>query len=446
MQILFSPVGTTDPVRNCRDGACLHILRHYQPDQVVLYYTAEMAAREEKTHMYTLGVKHVRPGCLIQEIRSGITNAHLYDAYLHHLPQAVFDVHRAYPEAEILLNLSSGTPQIKAILAIMATEYDWCRGIQVASPEKRSNVYATPVQDTEDIEELLTCNEDDEAETENRCSEPHLEVLRLYREKYELMSLVNQYEYTGAWAFCKGNPGIPESTKKLIHFAMYRADLQTKAAQQIMRKYQGNKLFPIEKNAETLTEYLLTMQIHQEKSQYAHLMVQLSPFLYELFLAYVKTNITIPVLDYREKVRGKRILRRETLLQKPLGRELVAFLDEKFHSTYYDSELSFILLYQIFDFAGQQGAVADAEKHASFMGDSLMNEQNIENIRKLRNNTAHEIVNVTKDIVIQRTGMNPGDIIQSCWHLLSLTCGQEINRQRMAYKQINQWIENTLKP
>ena len=32
MKILFSPIGTTDPVRNCRDGACLHILRHYHPD------------------------------------------------------------------------------------------------------------------------------------------------------------------------------------------------------------------------------------------------------------------------------------------------------------------------------------------------------------------------------------------------------------------------------
>ena len=53
MKILFSPIGTTDPVRNCRDGACLHILRHYHPDKVVLYFTAEMEKRERNTHMYT---------------------------------------------------------------------------------------------------------------------------------------------------------------------------------------------------------------------------------------------------------------------------------------------------------------------------------------------------------------------------------------------------------
>lgn len=446
MQILFSPVGTTDPVRNCRDGACLHILRHYHPDKVILYYTAEMEEREDKNHMYTLGVEHVQPGCPIQEIRSGITDAHLYDAYLHHLPQAVFDVHREHPEAEILLNLSSGTPQIKVILAIMATEYSWCRGIQVASPERRSNVYAMPVQDKEDIEVLLNCNEDDEADAENRCSEPHLEVLRFYREKYELMSLVNQYEYTGAWAFCKGNLGVPNDTKKLIRFSMYRANLQTKEAQQIMRKYRGQQLFPFEKEVESLTEYLLTMQINQEKGQYANLMVQLSPFLYELFLAYTKKNIKIPILNYREKIHGKRLLRRETLQQKPLGEELVSFLDDAFGSPYKDGELSFIFLYQVFVFAGQHGAVVDAERHTAFMKEPLMELKNIDNVRKLRNNTAHEIINVTQETIVQRTGMNPNNIIQSCWHLLSLTYGKEINRQRMAYKQLNKWIEDTLQP
>lgn len=238
--------------------------------------------------------------------------------------------------------------------------------------------------------------------------------------------------------------GIPDGTKKLIRFAMFRADLQTKAALQIMRKYQGQQLFPMDKDAEMLTEYLLTMQIHQEKSQYANLMVQLSPFLYELFLAYLKMNITIPILSYREKIGGKRILRRKTLLHKPLGTELVSFLDEKFGSPYRDGELSLILLYQIFAFAGQKNAIVNLERHTDFMKNSLIN--HIDNIRKLRNNAAHEIVNVTKETVMKRTGMNPSEIIQSCWQLLSLTYGPEINRQRMAYKNINQWIEDTLKP
>ena len=41
-RILFSPVGGTDPIKYCSDGSMLHICRHYQPDEVVLYLSKEM--------------------------------------------------------------------------------------------------------------------------------------------------------------------------------------------------------------------------------------------------------------------------------------------------------------------------------------------------------------------------------------------------------------------
>ena len=39
MKVLFSPIGNSDPWSNDRDGAMLHIVRHYQPDIVVLFFT-----------------------------------------------------------------------------------------------------------------------------------------------------------------------------------------------------------------------------------------------------------------------------------------------------------------------------------------------------------------------------------------------------------------------
>ena len=41
-RILFSPVGGTDPIKYCSDGSMLHICRHYQPDEVVLYLSKEI--------------------------------------------------------------------------------------------------------------------------------------------------------------------------------------------------------------------------------------------------------------------------------------------------------------------------------------------------------------------------------------------------------------------
>lgn len=37
MKVLFSPIGNTDPWSNERDGAMLHIVRHYRPEKVILF-------------------------------------------------------------------------------------------------------------------------------------------------------------------------------------------------------------------------------------------------------------------------------------------------------------------------------------------------------------------------------------------------------------------------
>ena len=58
-KVLFSPIGNTDPIRECYDGACLHIVRHYQPDEVVLFFTKEMWEREQANHCYTRAIAHV---------------------------------------------------------------------------------------------------------------------------------------------------------------------------------------------------------------------------------------------------------------------------------------------------------------------------------------------------------------------------------------------------
>jgi hypothetical protein len=41
-QVLLSFLGTTDPIRGERDGAMLHILRHYRPEVVCLLFTPEV--------------------------------------------------------------------------------------------------------------------------------------------------------------------------------------------------------------------------------------------------------------------------------------------------------------------------------------------------------------------------------------------------------------------
>ena len=40
--VLFSPIGTSDPIRSQSDGPMLHIVRHLKPEAVWLFLTKEM--------------------------------------------------------------------------------------------------------------------------------------------------------------------------------------------------------------------------------------------------------------------------------------------------------------------------------------------------------------------------------------------------------------------
>ena len=69
--VLFSPIGTTDPIREYYDGPMLHIVRHYLPHKVYLYYTREMDRKREiiKQALKPFNVN-------IEEIITDIQNPH----------------------------------------------------------------------------------------------------------------------------------------------------------------------------------------------------------------------------------------------------------------------------------------------------------------------------------------------------------------------------------
>ena len=143
MRILFSPLGDTDPVRGCYDGAMLHIVRHYQPERIVLFYTHDMAEKERHDHRYTRAVQRLAPECQIEEVFTEIRDAHLYESFSRILPQEVLRIRETYPGSTLLLNLSSGTPQMKTVLAMLASDMEHCIGVQVAAPARHSNCSKT---------------------------------------------------------------------------------------------------------------------------------------------------------------------------------------------------------------------------------------------------------------------------------------------------------------
>ena len=438
MRILFSPLGDTDPVRGCYDGAMLHIVRHYQPERIVLFYTHDMAEKERHDHRYTRAVQRLAPECQIEEVFTEIRDAHLYESFSRILPQEVLRIHETFPGSTLLLNLSSGTPQMKTVLAMLASDMEDCIGVQVAAPTRHSNRANEATQDAEDIDALLENNFDNEEGAENRCEEPPLSAFHYYAERSRILSLIDSYEYAAAGKIARRSALVPPEASLLLSHAERRSMLLTEEAKAVLREYGGKKLFPFTGKTEELVEYFLMMQIDQETGRLSNLMLRMIPFLYEFLREYTAKNLTIPIRSLCEPRSGVRLLVRERLAAQE--KELLAALDREFPYGYRDQPLSFYLLSLCCTYAGEAQRVRDAKLHTAVMVEL----ESIADIRQLRNEAAHEIVNVTEDRFRQKVGMGSQEAVSCFCRMLALVYGDKVRAMRSTYRDLNVWIGQAL--
>ena len=445
-RILFSPIGTTDPVstKNFYDGGCLHVLRHYKPERIVLFFTKEMGEIERNEERYTTAIRHVTPDCIIDPpIYTDIVDASQYEEFSQILPRAVQDLLQKYPEHEILLNLSSGTPQIKTVLAMLAADNERCIGIQTVTPEGRAN---NPQKLTpEELHTLLEMNEEKECEAERRCNEPQLKIFRYHAEKNRIISLLRTYEYNAALTLARSSSLVPADAKQLLKHAAARTDLLPDKARKILAEYNGQKLFLFTGEEELLIEYFLIMQIDQENDHLSNFMLRISPFLDKFLLDYVQKNVrggrqnpqNILNLSRYIKRKGGYRLERERIEQA--APKLLTRLDREYGG-YKDSDLSFTLLISYCDYMQEEGLTKDTKLHDDMMAEL----GKLGDIRILRNNVAHQITNVTRESFQKVTQMTPPALMAIFTQMLTLVYGGKVKEALTTYSRINGWLEEAL--
>ena len=445
-RILFSPIGSTDPIKNCHDGACLHIVRHYQPERVLLFFTKEMGDTEQNDHRYTTAIKHVAPDCIIDPpIYTDIVDPSRYEAFSQILPQTVADLLEKYPDHEILLNLSSGTPQIKTVLAILAADNDRCIGIQTVTPVRAANDHKMVMTEKE-IQDLIASNYDNEPETESRLEEPPLSVFRYYSERNRIVALIRSYEYQAALMLAEQSPRVPEEAKVLLRHAAKRVALLPAEARAILSSYRDTELFFFKGyKEESLIEYFLIMQIDQENDHLSNFMLRISPFLDKFLLDYVQKNVrggrqnpkNILNLSRYIKRKGSYRLERERI--KQAAPKWLTRLDRKYRG-YKDSDLSFTLLIYYCDYMQEEGLTKDTKLHDDMMAEL----GKLGNIRDLRNNVAHQITNVTRESFQEVTQMTPPALMAIFTQMLILVYGGKVKEALTTYSRINSWLEEAL--
>lgn len=433
MSILYTPAGDTDPIRDCYDGAILHIIRTYKPTLVRIFLSAEMVAKEEARQIYSKAIKYNAPDCKIEFIKTDIVDVQLMEKLVP-LAEGFMQLRKEYPDEEILLNLSSGTPQMKTVMSFLATDFENVRAIQVDSPQKGSNRSAHATQDNEDIDAVIENNFDNVDDYTCRCHEAPLALLRRYSIRHQLISLVSSYEYSAALAlYSKNKAFFTEQTGKLLQHADLRSKLQVNEAFKVTGKPLNSN-----KDVRLLNEFFMVMELRQKKGDLAEFIVKLTPFLYGLMLYYFEHRASIRPKDFcYERKRANDGLKISTRRLESVAPQALQYLDDLMFANggFRDrTDLSFSNMLSILY------KLPETDKELLEVLEPLREVE-----RRHRNNLAHTITNVTDDLLkTTEPRLSSSQIVQKLRKAFMLVMQEEQIYKRNVYDDLNQHIIATL--
>lgn len=271
MKILISAVGTTDPISNNHDAALLHIARNYRPDKIVLVYSQEMMVKQDLINKVLLSIEGYNP---IIEIDSTILNndeVFLFDKMYEVMGQIVQKY--TNDDNEIILNLSSGTPQIISALFALNRINDYnTQAIQVATPKKGANKEYKDLTESE-IEALIVENQDNSLEFVDRSIKDKSEKFTQALVKRHLRSLIASFDYQAAEAIINRKEYNKLLSKKKI--AYIREKLYD-----FSRVFKNQSIlsdilsFPLDDSQKKALNYYLMIDVLKEREHIADVLIK----------------------------------------------------------------------------------------------------------------------------------------------------------------------------
>lgn len=269
MKILISAVGTTDPISNNHDAALLHIARNYRPDKIVLVYSQEMMVKQDLINKVLLSIEGYNP---IIEIDSTILNndeVFLFDKMYEVMGLIVQKY--TNDDDEIILNLSSGTPQIISALFALNRINDYnTQAIQVATPKKGANKEYKDLTDSE-IDALIVENQDNSLDFVDRSIKDKSEKFSQALVKRHLRSLIASYDYQAAEAIINRK----EDTKSLSNIKKIR-----KKISDFSRVFKNQCLLsdilslPLDDSQKKALNYYLMIDVLKEREHIADVLIK----------------------------------------------------------------------------------------------------------------------------------------------------------------------------
>ena len=455
--VLVTTVGKTDPIRSEHDGPLLHIVRHYRPEKVFLILTEEIEQDEAIYHHNEQAIHMLDPNCSVECIFTGIRDAHSYDFLSDKFLDICNKIKRGCQEEKILLNISSGTPQMETVMCMIAiAEPKRYIPIQVFSPQNHSNNTAVFNPKRDLLEEWFECNLDnlesgeDGEKNQNRCHIPGLLNFRKPIIQFQIESLIENYDYAGAFQlYTENSEFFTEESGKLLKHAMKRLNLEYEAANSLARESgEYAALYPVARSdINRLLDFYNSIRIKQLRGELNDFALRLEIMAAQLGIYILEKHMNISI----ENIASGRGQKNSTVMF--LSQEkcrtyipgLEQYLDEQFSDTKQGRfewgrainalSIAYIITYMcgLDKFAKYKNCAEELRGWAKLSGE-------------VRNPAAHTIVAITDEDIRRSYSKGSAALCKTMKTILQQIFGNEAKAEAFEiYETINHKCKQILK-
>ena len=303
-RILFSPVGSTDPIAGQHDGAILHIARNYDLDEIYLYLSKEMCELDQKDDRYGYCLERLKESTgktfIVKKIcRPELTEVHIFDFFMKEFRDIVNQILNE-ADCELYLNVSSGTPAMKSALQLIGTIVEKpMKTIQVVTPSRKYNEHREDVKGEYDVELQWELNMDNQFPYENRCSISTDVNLAAELKKEAIKKQIVAYDYLAALSLAEDiELFLDPRAMRLLEAMESRIKLDRNRCRYYLKDLDY-KIFPHESGNEIdCVEYLLLLQIKMQKEEYIDFLRGITPLFTLLLERIVARETPIEVRQY----------------------------------------------------------------------------------------------------------------------------------------------------
>ena len=413
-RVLLTFAGNTDPTRGNYDGPMLHICRYFRPEKIYLVLTSEMQKRNEN-RIYEKAIKESLEDYnpVFEYINTDIDDAHLFDIYFNKINETFNKIKVEHPNAEVLVNITSGTAQMISNLVMYIVDAVNINivPIQVATPEGRGNT-SKVVNNSYEVNDEKENNFDNIEEFRtNRILFPDLRQYSRLLVKNQIKELLKKYEYSTCLELLKRDI-FQENSKLngLLNFANDRRHLKGLKSNGKLKSLNDKKFDEFyyyskdERNENKVKEwykivdYFALANIKQKSGDIAGYTIMLEPLIVNIYLSILRDVFGKKLSDlFSEKRKdGEFSYKTDILkiknysgLKEKIEHEL-AILELKNSTFVSDSVLIAMIKYFIEKNESETLEKMDLEYFSNFS-------KTLHKIKEVRNMIAHSLKTINRD-------------------------------------------------